>query len=333
MFADLSAELSGVLPGLSPLLANNFIQRALRGIYSERNWSFQLAEAGVFCPVQIVAGTASITQFSATVTMSAAATTAWLAVATNPGYAAMQVRFSAPAALVTGQVYNVLSAVGSPLVLTLDRVVMEATSATASYQAYRSMVVAPVSDFIRWDAFVDYANAMNLRLDYTSRYFDARDPQRTSQGLAFFLGHYEPQAATGSNLSGLPRYELWPVPVQGQTFYARYKRRGPGFVLPGDVQPDVIPDSLILDRAMYKHAYPWAQANAGNFPSMKGVNWGQLALHAQKSYQETLVQVRRTDDDIRCQSILQRGHGLRTNGLDSRYPADANFLQSHLVNI
>lgn len=332
-FADLSAELTGILPGLSGLLADNFVQRALRGIYTERKWSFQMAEAGVYCPVQVTTGAAAYTQFTNTVTMSTAATTALLALVTNPGYANLQIRFGAAGnAAVSGQVYNILSGTGSPLVFTLDRVIMEATSVAAGYQVYRSIVVAPVADFIRWDAFIDMANAIDVNRDFTSAYFDARDPQRTAQGQAYFIGHYEPAPPVSPALAGIPRYELWPVPVQGQTFYARYKRRGPGFSGPTDTQPDVIPDSLITARALYREAYPWAMANQGNFPTMKNVNWLSLITTAQKNYRETLTNVARTDDDIRCQSIISRGHTLR-RAVDPGFPIDANFIQSHLVRI
>lgn len=332
-FADLSAEITGVLPGLSGLLADSFVARALRGIYAERLWSFQIAEAGVYCPAQITTSTAAITQFSATVTMSAAATTALAAVVTQPGLANMQIRFGASGnAAVSGQVYNILSGTGSPLVLTLDRVVMEPTNALSSYQCYRSIVVAPVADFVRWDAVIDMANAINVCKDFTSAYFDARDPQRTAQGQAYFIGHYEQAPLVGSNLAGIPRYELWPVPVQGQTFYTRYKRRGPGFVNPGDIQPDVISDNVIIHRTLYEHAYPWAMANQGNFPTLKGVNWGQLIRDRVGMYKDAMVHIRRTDDDIRLQSMINRGHGLR-NARSFPFPIDANFIQSHLVPI
>ena len=52
-------------------------------------------------------------------------------------------------------------------------------------------VAAPVTDFTRWIAVTDMANAFPLCLDRTSVWFDQIDPQRGSQGLAYYIGAWQ----------------------------------------------------------------------------------------------------------------------------------------------
>lgn len=352
-FLDLTAELTGVLPGISPLLSRKFINRAWLKIQSERLWSFLTVDGVVICPGQITAGTASITQYSATVTLDATASAALLTQAnatTEPGLTNMAIRFGAtsPAA---GQIYSISEAdVTNPaaIVLTLDRMCVEATDTAAGYQCYRPYIVPPYSDFLKWESLTDMANAFSItndRLNRTSKEFDRKDPQRQAQGLAYFLGNYlgsyipdpvsgtvvpNPNVEYGSNT-----YELWPHPTQGQTFYAKFRRSGTGFTQPGDTQPSVIPDELIMHRALGWYAYPFAQANVSNFPTFKGANWPSLILQSRAAYTETLTDTKRQDEEAAPQNIFARGHGLRVGTGDfkgiSDYPIDSNYLQAHLV--
>ena len=80
-FQSMAAELTGVIPGLSPFLADSFILRAWRDIRDKRLWSWLQTEAGIFCPTQVTTGTVAVTQFSDTVTCDADASAALLAIA------------------------------------------------------------------------------------------------------------------------------------------------------------------------------------------------------------------------------------------------------------
>jgi hypothetical protein len=354
---DLQSELAGMLPGLSPILAKTYINRALTGIYGERLWSFLLMDAAIVCPAVIDDGTIAITQYSASVTLDA---TASAAIATQldaggaePGIRKLQIRFSAgsPAA---SQIYSITDyddSTPTAIILTLDRVVMETTSATSTYQIFRNLIVPPIPDFLRWESFVDFANAITLtgnRLTLSSAIFDAQDPQRTANGLAYNVGAWGgnriDNAVTGSTVpqsqsdDSTPIFELWPVPTNGQTWYVRLRRRGAELVQPSDVQPDGISDDLIIQRALYKHAYPFAQANVANFPSFKGANWALLVAQARTFYKDELQEAKRNDQEksLQTSDIWNRGHGLRPIRPFGRYdvqtyPIDANFLQSHLI--
>jgi len=354
-FLELSSELTGLIPGLSPFLADTYINRAWVDICNARNWNFLQQDAAIVCPTQITAGSVAIVQYTNTVTCNAAASTALLAQnASTPTLTNMQIRFgaSSPSA---GQVYNIIAVdqtTPAAIVLTLDRVVVEATNAGSGYQCYRCYFVPPVlggMQFLAWTSLVDMVNGWKLTGNFTSAYFDARDPQRMAQGLAYNYGSYETNqtvdSLTGATTpnpnrsAGTPSYELWPHPTSGQTFLARMKLKGQAFVLPTDTQPgNIIDDQIIIERALGRYVYPFAKASVGQFPSLKGADWTTLMVNSQRTYSELLVTAKRLDDEQGLQSVWSRGHGLRggrfgafkgvTDG-----PIDANYLQSHLVRL
>src|SRR5262245_18103455 len=330
-FLDLVSQLCGEMPGLSPLLAQKYINQALAQVYNERLWSFNVLDGAVNCPAAVIAGTANITQYSATVTLDAAASAAVLPqtlVGATPGILNMQIRFAPSTAATASQIYNIIDfddTNPAALVLTLNRVVQEATNTAASYQFYRCYVVPPMTDFLKWESFNDFANAIALldqRTTFTSAYVDTRDPQRQAQGIAYFLGHYAggfqeltpsgPITPLNSISAAGNVWELWPHPTQGQNFYVRFRRTGALFNLSSDTQPQVLSDTLILARAKKDYAYPFAMANVANFPTFKGVNWPLLIADVETQYKENIIDAKRLDDEQALQTVWNRGHGLRT---------------------
>lgn len=346
-------ELTGTLPGLSPLLAQIYINRAYKEILAKRAWSFLVTDGVVVCPTQITTGTVALTQYQTTITLDAAASAAiaaQLIAGAVPGILNFQIRFgSVPT---SGQVYSVVAfddTVPAAVILTLDRMVVEATSAAASYQMYRCYVTPPITDFLRWESFVDVANAIRItndKLRRTSAQLDVSDPQRASQGLAYFVaswgGNRIGNPITGATIpnaltnQSTPIYELWPHPVQGQTWYVRFRRKGEDLSQPTDELPDQIPDTLVIQRALANHAYPFAKANVANFPTFKGANWTDLILTATKNVNELLLDAKRNDDAQQLQTVWSRGHGLRAGRPFGRfgepeYVVDSNYLQGHLI--
>lgn len=352
-FLDLIAELTGTLPGLSPILAETYINRALTGIYDERNWSFFVTDGVLICPAVITNGAVAITQYAATITLDATASAAVQAQVTGtalPGILQLQIRFGASSTL--GGIYSIIAVdntTPAAVILTLDRVVLEATNAASTFQIYRCYVVPPIADFKRWESLVDIDNAMTLtgdRLSLMSSQLDTRDPQRAAQGLAYYLASWGGNRASNPNTgatipnatqnAGTPIYELWPHPTNGQTFYCRFRRKGDLLINPTDVQQPGISDNLIIQRALFMHAYPFAAANAANFPSFKNANWQGLIVASKQFYATELLEAKRNDDEQQLQTVWSRGHGLRTGTPfgrfgDMPYPVDSNFIQSHLV--
>lgn len=353
-FLDLVSELTGTLPGLSPILAQKYINRALDEIYRERTWSFLVTDGVVVCPAVVAAGAAAFTQYTQTVTLDTDASAAMLPQTVSgavPGILQLQIRFggSPPAA---GQVYSIVAFNASnpaAIVLTTDRMIVEATSAASAYQIYRCLVIPPIEDFLRWDSAVDVANAIALarsRLTLTSTELDLRDPQRTSQGLAYYWaswgGNRVGDVVTGATVpqatasAGTPVYELWPHPTNGQTWYVRIRRRGQALINPTDEIDPTLSEGLVLSRALYAHAYPFAAANVANFPTLKNSNWLSLITTEKAEYRKLLLEAKKIDDEAMLTSVWNRGHGLRT-GLpfgrygDTGFPIDSNYLQSHLI--
>lgn len=348
-FLDMTTELSGLLPGLSPLLADKFINYAWKDVRQSKNWGFLQADGALSCPTQITAGSATYVQFSQAVVMNAAASAALLAAPSNPGLTNCQIRFGGQTGTqYTGQLYwivDVDATVPAALVLTLNRIIMEPTTAQAGYQVYRAYV-APPADFLGWQALTDMQNGWTLKLNASSIAFNQRDPQRQAQGLSYYIGTYRGNQINQANdgfspdvneSAGQPLYELWPHPTSGQTFWVEYRRLGEDFVSPQDALPAIVPEQLIIQRALAFYAYPFAQANKANFPGFKGVNFLELAATSLKLYGSILNDTMRNDGEQAQQSVFHGGHGLRGGsgggaGRNFPYPIDANFLQSHLIN-
>lgn len=352
-FIDLTSELTGTLPGLSVFLAQRYVKQAFEEICRKRNWSFLQADAAIVAPAVVTTGTVSVTQYTATVTLNAAASAAVLAqtlTGATPGLTNMQFRVASVTSPAASQVYSIIAAdttTPAAIVLTLDRPLVEGTNAAATYQIYRAYITPPDPNFLGWQTVVDMTNARPLILNASSAKFDLLDPQRLSQGLAFYLGQYRgtmtTSAVTGAvapnpNVdAGTNLYELWPVPTQGQTFYARYRlRRYPYGDAPTDELPAVVPEGLVMARALGWYAYPWAGTNAANFPTLRGMNFATLISSSRATFQEIYTSTARQDDEIAMQSVLKIGHGLRVTrpfgrGGDLPLVADSNYLQSHLV--
>ena len=343
-YLDLISELTGTLPGLSPILARKYIQRAWADIQRERRWSFLMVDGVIVCPTMITTGTINITQYASTVTLNAAASAALTPyIAGTPLLTQMQIRFGGSTTLTAGQIYRIMAVdatAPAALVLTLDRMVVEDTNTTSTYQCYRCYVTPPQSNFKAWEQIVDMTYGFKLKLNFTSGNFDVVDPQRTSQGDAYYCGFFRTAGPYGNSNTadpnveqGSPIYELWPAPTSGRTFYARFMQQGWNFVNPQDTQPSIVDDDVILNRAYGWYAYGFAQANTANFPTMKGVNWQALIQTARAQYVEALKRTKMSDDGMALQAVISRGHGLRSGtGSGVPFPIDANFIAGHLLN-
>lgn len=339
---DLTAELVGTLPGLSPALAKKHIQRAWADIQRERRWGFLVVDGVVVCPPMIATGSFNVLQYSSTVTADALASATLTPYITGtPLLTQLQIRFGGSSTLTAGQIYRIMAVdITDPdaLVLTLDRMVVEPTNAVSTYQCYRCYITPPQGNFLAWEQIVDMTYGYDLKLNWTSGSFDLVDPQRTSQGDAYYCGYFRTAGPYGdantpdpNQDQGSPIYELWPAPTQGRTFYVRFNQRGWALVRPTDTQPTAIDDQVILERALGWYSYKFAMANTGNFPSFKGANWPALITASRGEYKDLLTKAKRNDDATALQSVYSRGHGLR-GGAGVPFPIDASYIQGHLLN-
>lgn len=340
---DLISELTGTLPGLSPQLAKKQIQRAWQDIQNVRRWSFLGVDGFIVCPVMVTAGSFNIQQYTSTVTADATASAALLAFVTGtPLLTQMQIRFGGSNTLTAGQIYRIMAVDDSTptaLVLTLDREVVEITNTVSTYQCYRCYITPPQDNFLAWNQIVDMTYGFPLKLNWTSGAFDVRDPQRTSQGDAYYCGFFRAAGAYGSNNTadanqeqGAPIYELWPAPTSGRTFYARFQIKGLDLSQQTSTQPNQIDDQLILERAYGWYSYKFAMANTQNFPTLKNANWAAMIQASRGEYKELLTAAKRNDDAMALQMVWNRGHGLRRGPGGIPFPIDAGYIQAHLLN-
>jgi hypothetical protein len=309
-FSDLYQELRGQIPALSIFLAQSFVRRAWRDIRRHRAWSFLVEEGVLQCPASLTTGTVSCTQFSDQVTPDAAAIAVLDVLGLNPAVTKRQFSLSAGA-----PIYNIKAYDG--VTLTLDRPYQETTVAGSAYRIFRCYYEPPAADFVRFIDVRDIQNARTIKLGMSKEELDLSDPQRTNTGDPYQLVTYKADSAQG------PLYELWPHPTSQKSYVCLYHRRGTDLQDDEDTLPSIIPESLVIDRAMV-YAYEWAAANAGREPTLQGVNWLALKADRMASYREELSKLIREDEEVFLQSIVVKGS---MSGFP--YPLDANFLQSH----
>src|SRR4030095_6218263 len=309
-----------MVPDYSALKARKDLNRAWRDLLDKRTWSFLVADGAFQAPPVLTAGTVSLTQGSKGVVRDAVAPNAWNAIPAA-SFLARQFRLAGD-----GGIYNLVAWTGGNL--TLDRAILEPSATQAGYRIYQCYFPPPpeamistvpgVFDFNRWLSVVDPAQGYPLRIDRGKAWLDVRDPQRSAVGQAHHVVDYKTTA------SGVPLYELWPHPTDGQSFICLYKRRGLPVELGTEPFPQMLPDGLILNRALYRSVYPWAAANAGRFPALQKTNWQYLVREARGDYLLDLQAAQLNDDNVMLQSITGTGRRWSAFG-----PIDSRFMQSH----
>lgn len=327
-FQELTAELTGRLPGLSPFLAEKFVNDAWRTIRGERRWSWQYGDLGISLPAEITIGSATVTQFSLSVTLNAAAAAAVNAIPTG-GPQITDLQFRA----VGGALYNI-TAWNSP-VLTLDRIYLDVTTVGVSYQIYRAYIPAPVSDFVRWTSIVDPVNGYDLELDHTRQEVDLIDPQRMSQDQPLWVASYKLNEQTDD---AFPLFEFWPHATVAGNLLGFFERRGADLLQPTDTLPPIVSRELVMQCALGQHAYPWAWSAQTQFPNLKGPNWGFLINNAMEQYNgngnprkakdSLLQQAKRQDDETYNTSRIMKRVRSRVSQTG---PIDSKYMQSHAM--
>lgn len=333
-FQDFYTELMGQLPGLSPFLAQRFISRAFRDICdSGRQWSFQFIDGAIVPPSVVTAGTVAITQGNAVVVANATMQAA-IGGLTNPTIVFRQIRFGGTA------LYNIVAYLAPNI--TLDRPVADTSNAASTYQLYQAYYPAPATDLVRWVSVEDPVNDYDVDLDHTRQELDAIDPGRQSQDMPVWMVAYKVGSLTAGpgvrTPTPVPYYELWPHPVSQNQLLTYAQIHGTSLLVnAGDIPPTVIPDDVIVQRALGWHAYPWAMANAGRLPELKGQNWGYLITDAKNAYQGEagtknnglLNDAKRMDDETFNRSrIYKRPRKRGFPGI-----IDSRFFQTHGVPV
>lgn len=314
-YSELWNELIGHVPSLSPFLAQRFINRAWRDIRQVKSWSFQLAEGFLIVPTTITTGTVTVTQYSTTVTPSAAALTALNAAGSHPLLGERQFRL-APGT----RIYNISAYDGATI--TLAEEYQEASSSGAAYQVFRCYFKPPTTDFIRFISIRDLVTNYHIRLNYTQEELNRTDPQRNTTGDPLYCATYKTDSSFG------PLFELWPVPQSNRSYQVLYQKRGIDLTNAVGALPAVIPDQLVLDRALY-YAYRWAEGAKGSINDLQnsGSDFRYLAAEVNKNYMDELRKTIREDEDCFMQMlyVAETRTGFMT-------PIDANYAQNHVTD-
>lgn len=318
--SDLSSELIGWFPKLSPLLATKLVNRGWRDIRKARRWSFLRGEANLTIPSGIADGLATTTQYSLTVNLDATATAAIQAAGNIPPITERQFR-------VTGnQIYNItaFTVTGSVSTLTLDRIYQEGTAAGQDYQIYKCYVQAPSPDFIRWISFVDPVNDYRMRrreMSWTKEMVDRRDPYRGAFDNPIVLAAYKYGTYLyGATNYNVPVFELWPHPLEQLGYLTLYQREGMDLA-PADVIPAIVPDELVLSRSKF-YAMQWAELNVQSMGITPAIKTTEIAL-----YKDLLRAAKLADENTYSQNYFEDENDQVFNGP----VGDSNWLQAHDV--
>ena len=297
-FNDTWGEVMAHVPRVDALLAQRFTLRAFRDLRDARIWSWLIGEGALNSPASIGTGTVTVTQFSTTVNLSVAANAA-LNNLQNPLITKRQFRVFGSAAI-----YNIVAYDNGAATLTLDRMFLESTNATAQYMVYRCYYDPPDTDFLSFLSIINTAQNYAIvgpRLRATKPEIDARDPIRASQGNPWYVAGYKQNTTTG-----LPIYELWPQPVTAMGFPCLYRKRGANITASNDLPASVNPDILTV-RALY-YACDWAMTNAATYRELLGVDWRLKMGEQNRNYQRLLRDAIRNDNELLTQDFFLDWH-------------------------
>jgi hypothetical protein len=339
-FADMIAELVGTVPRMSALHAQQVINRAWARVRDSRLWSFHfVADAQLFCPYGVSAGSVTTTFGSTGVVADATAAAALEAIAmANPPLASpilgvgrqLRVGSTNGISTPTGPNYNIVAWNGVDT-MTIDRPYGEFSVTRAPYQVlkcyYAPPAPPPFQDFTPDLRYVRYQVITNRNSGYaifgpnlywSQAQLNAIDPQRGGQGDAYIVANY------GRNSLGQPVVELYPNPVQFTTYYASYWTRWPDLSASQDLPQMAyeLPDLVMFQSKAL--ASDWALANVNTFPELAQTNWVAYRQTQSAEYRASVINCFKQDDEMHPLIPFRQGQGFM-------FPLGGQFLQSHDV--
>lgn len=336
----MTAELVGTVPRLSALHAQQLINRSWSRVRDSRLWSFHfVADAQLFVPYAISAGSVSVTFNSKSVTADSTAADAFNAIAlSNPPLAnpilgvGRQIRIgsingiSAP----TGPNYNIVAWDGASQ-LTIDRPYGEVSGTRVPYQVLKCYYAPPAPPpyqnltpdmrYVRYQVITNRNNGYAIfgpNLYWSQAQLNAIDPQRGGQGDSYIVANY------GRNSLGQPVIELYPNPVNfttyGATYWTRWTDLSPSQDLPQI--PYELPDLVMFQAKAL--ASDWALANVNTYPELGQTNWVAYRQTQALEYRASIINCFKQDDEMSPLIPFRQGQGFM-------FPLGGMFLQSHDV--
>ena len=322
---ELASFVIGEIPRLSFPPALDIVKGAWEEVVGERQWSFLYRNGALNIPAQLVSDTVSITQFSASATLSSAANTAADAsdTATYP-LVGRQFRIGTD-----GNIFTILAYASGTGVLTLDRPYIGTTDSASTYRISQAYVIGPGGlNFKSWKSIVDPENSYSIRDGLTKQEVDRKDPQRQSFGQPYNIAYHDNK---DPGTPGAPRYELWPQPTELRDYIVQYLTRGKedhngvAFPIVTFEFPETLNSQLLREITLY-HACRWADKHKGVYKELQGINWRFNWSEHSARYVKMLVEAKKEDDNYVVTGwVIPPGKNFSS-------PIDAKFAQGNDVS-
>jgi hypothetical protein len=296
------AELRGSVPKLPYAFTKTLVNRAWRNIREGYLWSFQIAEWAWITPPPLTTGAATFTQGLSTVTFDAtaqAAITAWQAA--NPYALLTTQQFRGGNVAGLSGIYNIIAYDSGTGIATLDRIYADPSGTAASYTIFQCYYVPPMDDFYALLSVRNMQMFLDLQLDKTRSWIDARDPQRSwyqfpTHVVPFGADQRGVGTTTPSATLGRTMFELWGIPVTPFTYDVYALRRGTDLAKPTDALPFNIGEDMVIALAKY-YAYEWAEANKDMEPRNNGPDYRFLMGQTMAWYRKLRTQYQIADKE------------------------------------
>lgn len=294
------AEMRGVVPGYSAMLAKTHLREAWTDIRNRKGWSFQLGNGSFSTPSSINSGTVMLTLGSTTVTGDATASAAWIA-----GSTAVSLITQRQFRIAYGTIYNIVAMDQTnpdAVVLTLDRPYTDLkTGSGINYWIYQCYYAVPVDGFMAWESIMDVNNVIWLNTTQTRKareWADQWDPQRQVFAFPQAVIPYGPDTRAGSATYGRMMYELYPQPLSQYSYQTWYSWMGPDIVNSSDTLPFPMNEECLKAFARVK-AYEFAEANRDPAtPRGSGADYHFLMQAASAQGEKLLKEIRLQDQDL-----------------------------------
>lgn len=298
-FADMVAELRGVVPKFPIAFAPTLINRAWKRIRESHLWSFNILESAWASPAVVSTGTVTVQMGSAAIqfdaTAIAALNTSFITTPVSP-ITSRQLRVG------TSGIYNIIQYDPIGGTGTLDRLWFDQSAALTAYQVYQVYYPAPVQDYLMLLSVRNPQMFLDFDLTKTREWLDRMDPQRfqytwPAYAVPWGIDQRGNGTANASSTLGFQLYELWGQPVQQFTYQVYGLRRGADLVAPTDTLPIPIGEDLVVERAK-PWVYEWAESNRDILPRSSSPDYKFLTQSSQATYKEMLISYRRQDKEF-----------------------------------
>lgn len=336
----MAQQIAAEVPGLPPLLARTYINRAMREICNDYLWSWMVQEGVLIVPPIINGGKVTTTFGLREITFNADAQ-ALIAptLLANPPFIERQFRIGG-----SGPIYNISGYDANTGVCTLDRVYTESTAVDSAYSVYKCYYgppsidgITPNTDFVRYLTINNPINGYTISgkaLYWSRKELNRRDPMRGAVGTSapYVMAAYRPTPnglingvlANGPS-TGIMMYEAWPHPTASLGLLCQYQRQytdlGPSAFFPNQMV-----DTIVYYKAKY-YGCQWAQMNAGTSPALRAVDWRFSIAQVEQTFKAELATAKMKDKEITSE-ILRPGT-TSSNFMGQWGPIDSRFAQSH----